>query len=285
MKRPLNELNPIVYFIYFIMTVGLMMFSIDIVSATVSFVAVTVVCIYFVGFSSLLKEYAGLILFGLVAAIINPLFVHRGQTILFYINSRPITLEATLYGICLALIILSVFMWFKLFYITFSSDGLQYVIGKYAPKTAVTISVIIRFIPMLWQREQTITENMTAIGKGRGIKNKLEIFSGVVSYALENSIETSDSMRARGYGISDRNNKTLFSKYKFRKSDLIFLLISIILFSAVIVFRLLFGGSNFYPSIRYESNIFPISTCIFYTLLLIFPVFLRRKTRARRDTK
>lgn len=282
MRRPLDELNPIVFFVFFILSVGLMMFSVDLVSAAVSFIVSTLVSVYFIGLKPLMKEFAGLILFGVLVAVINPIFVHRGETAIMYVNSQAITFEATMYGLSMAMIILSVFMWCKLFYISFSSDGLQYVMGKYAPKTAVTISIIIRFVPMLWKREQLISENMTAIGENSGIKNKLNIYSGVTSFALENSIETSDSMRARGYGISEGRKRTLFSRYRFRRSDLVFLILCMILFVCVIVIKILWGGYRFYPRIEYTNRFFPILMTSFYSLFLGFPILLRSRRSVRK---
>lgn len=42
------------------------------------------------------------------------------------------------------------------------------------------------------------------------------MLSILVTWALENAIETSDSMRSRGYGLKGR---TAFSIYKFTKKD------------------------------------------------------------------
>ena len=48
-------------------------------------------------------------------------------------------------------------------------------------------------------------------------KNLLKIFSAMISWALENAIDTADSMKARGYGLPGR---TAFSIFIFDKRDL-----------------------------------------------------------------
>ncbi len=55
-------------------------------------------------------------------------------------------------------------------------------------------------------------------------RNGLTILSILVTWALENAIETADSMRSRGYGLRGR---TAFSIYRFDRRDraaLVFLL-------------------------------------------------------------
>ena len=34
-------------------------------------------------------------------AVMNPIFIHSGETILFFMNDNPVTLEALIYGTCL----------------------------------------------------------------------------------------------------------------------------------------------------------------------------------------
>lgn len=48
------------------------------------------------------------------------------------------------------------------------------------------------------------------------IKYGLQMLSILVTWSLENAIETSDSMRSRGYGLRGR---TAFSVYRFTKRD------------------------------------------------------------------
>ena len=43
----------------------------------------------------------------LLLAVVNPLFVHNGETILFFMNDNPITLEAFFYGMIVAVMIIA----------------------------------------------------------------------------------------------------------------------------------------------------------------------------------
>ena len=48
------------------------------------------------------------------------------------------------------------------------------------------------------------------------VKNSIRILSAVITWSLENAIDTSDSMKSRGYGLTDR---TAYSNYVFDKRD------------------------------------------------------------------
>jgi energy-coupling factor transport system permease protein len=48
------------------------------------------------------------------------------------------------------------------------------------------------------------------------VKHGLTILSIMITWALENAIETADSMRSRGYGLKGR---TAFSIYRFDRRD------------------------------------------------------------------
>ena len=66
---------------------------------------------------------------------------------------------------------------------------------------------------------QTVSEAQSCIGRDtkngsvfRRVGNAVKIFSIMVTWSLENAIETADSMRSRGYGLPGR---TAFSIYRF----------------------------------------------------------------------
>ena len=70
---------------------------------------------------------------------------------------------------------------------------------------------------------QTVSEAQTCIGRDtkngsvfRRVGNAIKIFSIMVTWSLENAIETADSMRSRGYGLPGR---TAFSIYRFDDRD------------------------------------------------------------------
>ena len=81
----------------------------------------------------------------------------------------------------------------------------------------------LRFVPRFLNQLGVIRNGQKAMGRdvseGRlldRIKYGLQMLSILVTWSLENAIETSDSMRSRGYGLRGR---TAFSVYRFTKRD------------------------------------------------------------------
>ena len=70
----------------------------------------------------------------LVMMVINPMFSHEGETILFYLdNGNPITLESILYGIGSGTMLACVVSWFSAFHEVMTSDKFMYLFGRVIP--------------------------------------------------------------------------------------------------------------------------------------------------------
>ena len=90
---------------------------------------------------------------------------------------------------------------------------------------------------------------------------------------MENAVETSDSMKSRGYGLKGRTAYTLF---RFHRSDAA-LLGAIISETLVLVFLISFGKMKFryYPMIKGSlTDVFSILFYIVYALLLLTPIII-----------
>jgi energy-coupling factor transport system permease protein len=95
----------------------------------------------------------------------------------------------------------------------------------------------------------------------------------LVSWSLESSIESADSMEARGYGLRGR---TSFHLYKFTRRDTVLLLLMIIL-GAIVVAGCALGKTTvwFYPV--YVLGNFDLMTAVTlaaYVLLLFLPIII-----------
>ena len=93
----------------------------------------------------------------------------------------------------------------------------------------------------------------------------------MVTRTLENSIDTADSMNARGYG---RGRRTSFALYGLYKRDAL-ALIYIMLLSAYIIYGGVKGALyvNFYPEFKLGVfTVYGLSVFAAYFMLLIFPL-------------
>lgn len=105
----------------------------------------------------------------------------------------------------------------------------------------------------------------------------LHILSITVTWALENSIETADSMKSRGYGLQ---NRTSFSIYHFdfrNKATLVFLILS----GLYVIAGAALGGLKFsyYPALNTEKTLFSVSVFAVYFLLFALPIIINIKER------
>ena len=159
----------------------------------------------------------------LLAALINPTFNHQGATILTYLPSgNPLTLESIAYGLAAALLS-AVVTWFSCYTAVMTSDKFMYLFGKVVPAFSLLLSMTLRFVPRFTEQIKRVAEAQQCIGRNVNNGNifqraahGLKILSITTTWALENSVETADSMKSRAYGLRGRTN---FSIYRFDRRD------------------------------------------------------------------
>lgn len=218
---------------------------------------------------SLISLIKYLPLFIIITAI-NPLFSHSGATPLFFINDNAVTLEAIIYGSVMALMIICVIFWFKSFNIIFDSEKILFLFGKLSPKISLIFSMALHFIPNFFKYFQEVLSVQKHIKHKSKVKLYIACFSSVITHSLENAVETADSMSARGYGTG---KATAFSRFKFKTSDLMLLLLIIAL--DVLTFLAIALGNTeflFYPEIVYsEFSLIGILSYFAFGTLCVLP--------------
>lgn len=271
--------HPIVTAAYYILVIGITMFSMS-----PFFLAVTFIFSW--GYSAILKGPGELkqnavitLVIVITMALINTLFTHNGQTVLFYINGNRITLEAFVYGIAAALMLSSVMIWFKSFNVLMSSDKIIYLFGKLAPVIGLVISMIFRFIPLLRHRFEEISMGQKCMGRGeiKGLipraRQVTKEVSILIAWSLEASIESADSMSSRGYGLRGRSSFHLFEITGRDVAALVYMAIT----GGLVIAGSFFGLTtmSFYPQIMLpEFGIWEGAVLFAFVMLLAFPVVI-----------
>jgi len=272
------DYNPIAIFIYFFAAAGFAMFTADPVILALSLTGSVLFFIFRNGRKELRSHLFFFFLF-IIMSLINPLFYHNGVTVLFVMNDNPVTLEALLYGISSAAMIVSVLYWFRSFTQIMTGDKLLYLFGSVSPKLSLILSMALRYIPLFGKQAKKTDAAQKGLGlyKEDNISDRIRggtrVFSVMVTWALENGIITADSMTARGYGIGRR---TFFALYKFRKSDLGLILISLGLLAAA-ASGTGFGVISFeyYPAIKMAPvTAASVFTYAAYGLLAFIPTII-----------
>ena len=281
--RTVKELNPICAVLYFAAVLAVPMFCMSPVLLIISLVG-SLACFAVCGRAG--GSHWLMLLVFLATSLVNPLFSHRGETVLFFLNDSPITLEALAYGVCMACALTASLYWFRLLSCIMTEDKSLYLLGRISPKLALITSMAMRYVALLSRRAKEIKAAQTALGlykDGNVIdraRGGLRVFSALVSYALENGIITADSMSARGYGTGRR---TSFSHYRFRLCDLAFCLLCIVLLCVTVV-SIALGAVDFafYPVLpRIPSSSLALLGYAAYGLLVVLPILLEVKEAVR----
>ena len=281
MRDSFATFHPIVNITYFIAVLLFSMFFMHPIFLGIAFISAYTYSFVQKGRDALQFNIIYMLPMLVFMAILNPIFNHEGVTILFYLKSgNPITLESIIYGLATASMFVTVIVWFSCYNVVMTSDKFIYLFGKIIPALSLIFSMVLRFVPMYKAQIKKISDAQKCIGRDvsqgniiQKIRNGIKILSIMTTWALENAIETADSMRSRGYGLP---NRTSFSLFRFDNRDrntfmIMMGLIIIILLGAV-------AGQNtirFFPSIKFaELTFFSIAVYSAYFLLCMLPVII-----------
>ena len=216
----------------------------------------------------------------IILTTINPLLNTLGETPLFFLWGRPYTLEALFYGGALASMFVIMMLWFGCYNKVLTSDKFTSLFGSLIPSISLLLVMILRMIPNFIRKTQQIIGARKSIGKGAGeaatTKEKLSdgmtVLGALTSWALEGSVITGDSMRARGYGCAKR---TSFMIYRMKAHDWILVVIMTALLALTIT-ALCLGQSAaaFVPDIEIAPPSWGLAA---YTGYLLIPTALHIK--------
>ena len=271
-----ERVNPVSLFVWFLSLAVCAGVSGDGVAVLISLVFSAVTYSLVVG---KMKTHLYLLLLFLILTLINPVFNHRGSTVLLVVNNMPVTLEALVCGIYNAAAVIGVIYWFRAFSELMTDDRVLYVFGRFSKKLALVISVALRYIPMLIQRTGKVREACKVQGLYEDgniisvIKSEAKVFSAVTTFALEKGMITADSMEARGYGTVRR---TQYATFVFHISDAILIAVSLALFALCLVCGANgFTGIEFFPVITVpQINAFSAAFYISYFAVSSLPCIL-----------
>ena len=288
MNHAFSGYHPIVNFLYFTLVLVFSMIFMHPACLVISLGVAFAYSISLKGKKAARFNFLFLLPMLAVTALINPAFNHEGGTILAYLPSgNPLTLESIAYGLAAAAMLAAVICWFSCYNEVMTSDKFVYLFGRIIPSLSLILSMVLRFVPRFKAQLAIVSNAQKCIGRDVSYgtvmvraKHGIVILSIMVTWALENAIETADSMKSRGYGLSGR---TAFSIYHFDKRDKSALLALVSLGGVVAVGGLL-GGLRFryFPTIKGE--LFAPETALLlaaYLVLCLVPLIIDRRERLK----
>ena len=283
MSDVFQSYHPLNNFLFFALMIGFSMMLNHPLAQMISLFSALFYAIHCEGRKAVLFSLKICLPMVLLTAFINPAFSHEGVTrLLYFPTGNPLTLESILYGFSAGLMLATVLLWFVNFNRVITSDKFVYLFGRIIPALSLVLSMTLRFIPKFKAQMKTIVDAQRCIGRDvhsgslwSRMKTAITILSILITWALENAIETADSMKSRGYGLKGR---TAFSIYRFDERDQV--MMSWLLFCG---FYLICGNLALafafrcFPSIRWaEQNPISFSFYVLYLLLAMTPTILNQ---------
>ena len=283
-KDTFSGFHPAVNMLYFVFVIGFSMFFMHPVCLAVSLVCACTYSVYLNGRKAVRFSLVFMLPLLILTAALNPLFNHQGATILTYLpDGNPLTLESMLYGIATATMLITVIAWFACFNLVMTSDKFIYLFGRVIPALSLILSMALRLVPRFLAQAKAISNAQKCVGRDisngnmlQKAKHGIRILSIMVTWALENAIETADSMKSRGYGLPGR---TAFSIFRFDRRDT-FALTYILACAAIVVFGAAADAYHFryFPTIKGEwVGAATVLVFVAYFALGVFPLFVNIK--------
>ena len=153
----------------------------------------------------------------LLVAAINPLVSQQGLTVLVdgpivpVLGNVDVTLEALVYGAVAGLRVLVVILAFALYSACVDPDRVLRLVGRIAPRSALTASLATRAVPLLGRDGRRLAEAYTLRAAWRPAerwRDRVEragtLTRALGAGALERSVELAAALEVRGYGALGR---------------------------------------------------------------------------------
>lgn len=287
MQNGFHSFHPFVQFAYYICVATLAFYFKHPVFLLTSCLILICVNLTHDGGRAFRQWIPALLTMSILIMVLNPFLVSRGTNILFYFRGKQVTLEATMYGVVMALSIAIILIMFISFNLILNGNRFLFLFARILPRTAFLTMLSIRFVPLLRRRLSEInavqrirglslTEgNLRERAKAGMLKTQI-----LLTWSLEEAIQTADSMKARGYGIG---KKTAYIPYRMEKRDWAWLILLGLLFLVCIIGGLLgYGKIIIYPELG-TLQFYLLDWVLFGCMIILhsFPLIVEGKEQLK----
>lgn len=220
------------------------------------------------------------VLFLILLGTFNMITNAGGLTVLFQIGERNFTLESLCFGMANGAMLGAVILWFGCFTAIVPNDRFLYLFSRRLQNTGLLLSMILKLFPetgykitciQMADDSAALGEKLSFAGK---IKKGLRQMSCLLEWSMEDSIETADAMKARGYGVCKRSS---YAVYRFSGFDQGFLAVMLLLFISAAAGVIRQDQTFWYfPSILWEAKsvFFTLATDMCALIFLLLPILL-----------
>lgn len=276
MKSAFFSRHPLVNVVYFLSVAVLSMLFIHPVFIAISFSGAFACAARLNGAPVIKRFFTWLLPLFAAVTVLNTVLSDYGETVLIDVFGKAVTLESLAYGAVTGSMVITLILWFMSFSQTVTEEKIMALFGKRAPSLAMLLMIIFRFIPLYSQHFSDVSAARKGLGleKTGGfsakLKNAAVCASGVINRSLEHSVETADSMKSRGYGLS---GKTSYSRFAFKLADGIITAAVLLLAASVAGFRIYGTGHASYNPVIEIGSVSPFAAAVF-ALLCFLPLII-----------
>lgn len=225
------------------------------------------------GVRNTLSSFAWQLPLVLLICVANPLFSASGSTELLRVGVVVVYSESLAYGACMGLLFVSTLLWLGCAFRVLTFDKIMALTGNAAPTVTLMLSMTGRLVPELVRRGKLVSdvqEACTAAHAEAGRKNRLKrtrLMSVLVGWSLEDSLETADTMRARGW--SRYRKRSVYRRRAFRRRDAmaLFFVVALAVLDVVVAVQMV-SSFSFYPTMA--PLVFDLRY-VLYALLFALP--------------
>ncbi len=138
-----------------------------------------------------------------LVCLANPFFSASGSTLLLRLGPVAIYLESLVYGAVMGCVMVAAVLWFEGAAAVLTQDRLLGLTGGRGASIALVVSMAAQLMPQMLRRARGVeacVSACTAAGARPGLRERLTRETGqLMGWALEDSLERADAMRARGW--------------------------------------------------------------------------------------
>ena len=138
-----------------------------------------------------------------LVCLANPFFSASGSTLLLRLGPVAVYLESLAYGAVMGALMVAVVLWFEGAAAVLTQDRLLGLAHGRAASVSLVVSMAAQLMPQMLRRARGVEASLaacTAAGPRPGLRERLVRESGqLMGWALEDSLERADAMRARGW--------------------------------------------------------------------------------------
>lgn len=222
-RNPFATYHPAVAFVFLACAIVISMAALQPVFVALSFLGALACSVVCRGARATAGSFVWIVPLWLVVAIANPLFSASGSTEILRIGVRAVYVESLVYGACSGGMLASVFLWFSSYAACMNSANTMAMFGNVLPIVSLMVSQVMRLVPQFVARGRGIAAAQDAVSaaapqtKRQQTAGRLRIVSVLMGWGMEDGIERSDAMRARGYDCGAR--RTTYKRYRFGRAD------------------------------------------------------------------